>query len=125
MLKSSRAWFAKNAASEYQRREQRWRLNLGFPGKAVGGSALAQAYRQVATTASCLASLAQEPTPELAASVRRRELSVEPMTSGGIELYPEIAAQLAGYVNSPHRRRGNLLLIDVGAGTRAGVKTFL
>ncbi len=34
-----------------------------------------------------------------------------------IELYPEIAAQLAGYVNSPYRKQGSLLLIDVGAGT--------
>jgi hypothetical protein len=34
-----------------------------------------------------------------------------------IHFYPEIAAQLAGYINSPFRQHGPLLLIDVGAGT--------
>jgi len=118
VIRDSRSWFNLNAPADYRRRELRWSLNLGFPDKSVAGSRFESAYWQIAHVAVALASSQEEPSPELASRLRRRELVIEPfIPAERVNLYPEIAAQLAGYVNSPHRQRGNLLLIDVGAGT--------
>lgn len=117
VISHSRAWFANHGPARYRQRDIHWRLNVGFPGKAVHGT-LADSYRQVARMAAALASQ----TPQLASEPSSR-LRDTPTSDGrfiqasDIELYPEIAAQLAGYVNSPFRKQGSLLLIDVGAGT--------
>lgn len=118
VIRYSRSWFNLNAPADYRRRELRWSLNLGFPDKSVAGSRFESAYREIAHVAVALASSQEEPSPELASRLRRRELVIEPfIPAERVNLYPEIAAQLAGYVNSPHRQPGPLLLIDVGAGT--------
>jgi hypothetical protein len=117
VLQDSCAWFLQKAPPDYRRRDLRWSLNLGYPGKSIGSTALADAYRQVAKTASALAALPDHPSLETAAKVRCGEVTPVPLTGNRIELYPEIAAQLAGYVSSPYRHRGNILLIDIGAGT--------
>lgn len=113
----SRAWFANYAPSRYRQRDIRWRLNVGFPGKSVHGP-LADSFREVACMAAALASQTPPVSPDTTSQLK------DTLSSGGrfiqpsnVGLYPEIAAQLAGYVNSPFRRQGNLLLIDVGAGT--------
>lgn len=118
VIRHSRSWFEATGPPDYRRRGIRWSLSLGFPEKSVKGSRLASAYSEVATVAIALASAPEPPSPELANRFRRQERVVEPfIPPSRVSLYPEIAAQLAGYVNSPHRKRGNLLLIDVGAGT--------
>jgi len=114
----SRSWFDSNKPADYRRREIQWSLNLGFPDKSVKGSRLADAYRKVANLAVAAASQPQPPTVDVMDAIRRGELKPEPMIPHSrVNLYPEIAAQLAGYINSPYRKIGNLLLIDVGAGT--------
>lgn len=118
VIRYSRSWFESNAPAEYLRRELRWSLNLGFPDKSVAGSRFASAYWEIAHAAVAMASGPEKPSPELADRLRRHELVIEPfIPPSRVNLYPEIAAQLAGYVNSPHRQLGPLLLIDVGAGT--------
>ena len=118
VINHSRSWFDSNRPADYRGREIYWSLNLGFPGKAVDDSPLALAYRSIATVAVSLASCPETPSLELAARLRQHGPEGKPfIPSGRIELYPEIAAQLAGYVNSPFRQPGSLLLIDVGAGT--------
>jgi len=118
IIRDSRSWFEANGPLDYRRREIRWSLNLGFPNKSVKGSRLASAYTEIANLAVALASKPEISTAETAARIRRQELVVEPFVPPSrVKLYPEIAAQLAGYVNSPYRKAGNLLLIDVGAGT--------
>jgi hypothetical protein len=118
VIRHSCSWFVGNSPPDYRRKEICWSLNLGFPEKRVTASTLAAAYRQVASVAVALASQPEEPS--LAVAKRFREGNVQAARVGSpwrIELYPEIAAQLAGYINSPYRRRGNLILVDVGAGT--------
>lgn len=119
VIKHSRLWFTNHGPSAYVQRPCNWSLNLGFAGKKTTGSPLAEAYRAMADIAVKLASLPGESTPEIAAKLRLGTVNVDNpiIPSSRIHLYPEIAAQLAGYVNSPHVKRGNLLLIDVGAGT--------
>jgi len=118
VMNLSCSWFAANCPTDYRRRENRWKLNLGFPGKKVDSGSLAAAYHEVAGTAVALSSQPEPPSPQLAASIRRKTTTFAPFIAPShVQLYPEIAAQLAGYVNSPYRHRGNLVLIDVGAGT--------
>jgi hypothetical protein len=118
VIDKARTQFVAQCPADYRRREIRWSLNLGFPGKAVEHTPLAAAYQEAAGVAVALASQPGRPSLELAGRIRRHEAAGQPfIPTSRIRLYPEIAAQLAGYVNSPHRRRGNLLLIDVGAGT--------
>ena len=118
VINHSRSWFDSNRPADYRGREIHWSLNLGFPDKAVDDSPLAVAYRSIARVAVLLASRSEAPSMELATRLRLHGSDDKPfIPSGRIELYPEIAAQLAGYVNSPYRQPGPLLLIDVGAGT--------
>lgn len=114
----SRSWFVSNSPADYRRREIRWSLNVGFPGKRVDTGPLAAAYRQVSKVANALSLQPEPASPQLAASIRLNSAKTTPQARPNeVQLYPEIAAQLAGYVNSPFRRPGNLVLIDVGAGT--------
>ena len=118
VINHSRSWFDSNRPADYRGREIHWSLNLGFPDKAVDDLPLAVAYRSIARVAVLLASRSEAPSMELATRLRLHGSDDKPfIPSGRIELYPEIAAQLAGYVNSPYRQPGPLLLIDVGAGT--------
>jgi hypothetical protein len=118
VITQARNRFESQSPADYRRREVRWSLNLGFPGKAVDATPLAAAYREVATVAIALSSQPGHPSLDMASRIRRNEVKLQPfIPPSRVQLYPEIAAQLAGYVNSPHRKPGNLLLIDVGAGT--------
>jgi hypothetical protein len=98
-LRHAITWFQKNAPLDYSRRTLRWNLNLGFPAKSLADSALKSAYLEVARLAV--------------------DAAIKPANGARAtaELYPEIAAQLAGYIRSPYAKPGNLLLVDVGAGT--------
>jgi hypothetical protein len=98
VIRDARRWFDANASAEYTGREQHWILNLGFPGTRTEASPLAAAYQAVG-------------------EVALRSVAHSGQAPRRIQLYPEIAAQLAGYVTSPHAQKGNLVLIDVGAGT--------
>jgi len=100
-------WFANNAAGPYAGRRLRWTLNLGYPGKSLEASGLKEAYERVARDAVRTAVPAGDAMHGAAAGDAAMRT----------ELYPEIAAQLAGYIRSPYRKLGNLLLVDVGAGT--------
>jgi hypothetical protein len=113
----ARLWFAWKSPSDYRTREPRWILNLGFPAKSLSPSALTNAYDTVAKLAVSMAFGPSAPAPRLAAQLRKRNAPLPFAEECRIELYPEIAAQLAGYIQSPYRKDGNLLLIDVGAGT--------
>jgi hypothetical protein len=92
-------------------------VNVGFPGKAVDDSPLASAYREIVRIAGVLAFSQGPLTVESAEKVRLRKRTKKLGELCSMEVYPEIAAQLAGYVHSPFRKDGNLLLVDVGAGT--------
>ncbi len=119
VITSARSWFKENSPGNYSRHNCSWSLNLGFPEKKVrSNSSLALAYRRCAEIALQLVALTGTPTPQMAARFRTGEQEIAPaIPPNRIHLYPEIAAQLAGYIKSSYRQRGNLLLIDVGAGT--------
>jgi len=117
IIRRARKWFLEHAPTEYRRCLPTWKVNVGFPGKAVDDSPLANAYREIVRIAGVLAFSQGPLTVESAEKVRLRKRTKKLGELCSMEVYPEIAAQLAGYVHSPFRKDGNLLLVDVGAGT--------
>lgn len=119
ILRHSRSWFAANCPAIYRKREHRWSLNVGFPEKSITHSPLTVAYRDVTAMAVALASSEEPLTTERAHRIgsNKKPMDGGTIPANRINLYPEIAAQLAGYFNSPYWKPGNLLLVDVGAGT--------
>ena len=117
IIRRARKWFLEHAPTEYRRCLPTWKVNVGFPGKAVDDSPLASAYREIVRIAGVLAFSQGPLTVESAEKVRLRKRTKKLGELCSMEVYPEIAAQLAGYVHSPFRKDGNLLLVDVGAGT--------
>lgn len=118
VIRYSMAWFNAALQQAYATRQPVWSLNLGFPAKAVElATPLVKSYQEVARLAALLGS---SELPLSFTSLRQLasgEAHPAAIPSTRVQLYPEIAAQLAGYVNSPYRMHGNLLLVDVGAGT--------
>lgn len=120
VIRDSLRWFSEKGSRRYTDRTPVWSLNLGFPAKRIEDGPLVAAYKEIANLA---ARLGPSELPLTLTSIR--SLRNDPETNpprrviplGRIELYPEIAAQLAGYINSPYRAQGNLILVDVGAGT--------
>ena len=117
IIRRARQWFLAHAPADYSRCELSWKVNVGYPGKAVDGSPLAGAYGEIVRIAGALAFSRGVLSVEAAEKVRQRKRAKKAGELCSMEVYPEIAAQLAGYVHSPFRKDGNLLLVDVGAGT--------
>jgi hypothetical protein len=120
VIRDSLDWFSSYAPNRYETRTACWRVNLGFPGKNLENGELNDAYRIIGRHA---ADLGASTLPLESASIDHlrmipssglRAKEDDPME---VNLYPEIAAQIAGYVKSPYRIPGNLVLVDVGAGT--------
>lgn len=118
VIRYSMAWFGLTHQQSYATRQPSWSLNLGFPAKAVElATPLVKSYQEVARLAALLGS---SELPISFTSLRQLasgESHSAAIPPSRVHLYPEIGAQLAGYVNSPYRMHGNLLLVDVGAGT--------
>ena len=122
VIRDSLHWFEEKGSPKYSSRRLVWHLNLGFPAKQVEEGPLVEAYKQISNLAAAAALGPSSHPLELSSIERLRShpklnSSDRPIPSQRINIYPEIAAQLAGYVNSPYRAEGNLILIDVGAGT--------
>ncbi len=111
-------WFLREGPPAYRQLELEWSLSLGFPGKIVNRGPLAEAYMDAAgLAAACLDDTGNLDLARICALRQQGLTGSRLIPVSRIRLYPEIAAQLAGYINSPFRLHGNLLLIDVGAGT--------
>lgn len=122
VVQESIKWFSSHGPGRYKERQPVWSLNLGFPAKRVDveKGALATAYFEVAKLGAELGSSDLPLTLDSLVLLRnqpRADHGQHAISSARIGLYPEIAAQLASYVNSPFRTPGNLILVDVGAGT--------
>ena len=121
VLRKTLEWFNSRLLNNYRDKEICWALNIGFPGKQITPGSLLDAYT-AAAKAACRSLAVKEP---ISLSLIRNLLSQELSTENSenviqperVSFYPEIAAQLAGYVKSPFHRVGPLLLVDVVAGT--------
>jgi len=122
VLKHTLAWYEQHRAGDHRARARCWWLSLGFPAKRVDNNPrLHKAYQRF--TGAAIQTL-NSGEPITRALVQRWLGHTQPagdaqsmLSPKRVGFYPEIAAQLAGYVYSRYRTTGPLMLIDVGAGT--------
>jgi hypothetical protein len=100
-----------------------WLVNVGLPTESYHNTSLSTIYRQL-ISASWALSFNDAITIQLAGLVLEEFQSSSCkipdnyiLSHDVINLFPEFAAQIVGYVQSPSRREYSHLLIDVGAGT--------
>jgi hypothetical protein len=122
VLKHTFAWYDQHRSGDHRSRARCWWLSFGFPAKRVDNNPrLHKAYQRFAGAAIQAVNSSQQITRELVQRCLRgvplERDSNQVLSLDRVSFYPEIAAQLAGYVFSRYRTTGPLMLIDVGAGT--------
>lgn len=122
VLKHTFAWYEQHRAGDHRARARCWWLSFGFPAKRVDNNPrLHKAYQRFVGAAMQAVNLGEHITRGLVQRCFGRtpldEDSGRVLSLDRVNFYPEIAAQLAGYVYSRYRITGPLMLIDVGAGT--------
>jgi hypothetical protein len=122
VLKHTLAWYEQHRAGDHRARARCWWLSFGFPAKRVDNNPrLQKAYQRFVGAAIQAVNLGEHVTRELIQRCLARTPlpgdSGQVLSLDRVSFYPEIAAQLAGYVYSRYRTTGPLMLIDVGAGT--------
>lgn len=120
VLRRSMEWFGTQYQRDFGHLKLSWNLAVGFPGKKVTGP-LASVYMKCMVAAALLAGTGTNITRQNAKAALLGHLehggcetAIHP---DSISLWPEIAAQLAGYMRSPYHRNGNIVIVDIGAGT--------
>lgn len=115
-LRSARRWFLDSQREAYGGARLRWALNLGIPSAGYDDERVREAFRAVAGAAWQLSLRQATPTFDEAACVLS-EAEKETHSQEPINVVPEIAAEVAGYARSKHRREGLHVMFDVGAST--------
>lgn len=113
----ARAWVYKHVSSVLAGRKIIWEVNFGVPTGSWGGGFPGRPSLLAAVRAGWAASQSSSINSD---SVHRALRQANDLTTGGLpEIYlvPEVAAQIAGYRESPSRQNGLHMLVDVGAGT--------
>ena len=117
VLRAARAWLFENKTALLASRSIDWGYNVGMPTLPWEKSGFREKYQKLVEAALC-ASVTDGP---IRLDVCERFLRHLPQLATGLRnricVFAEFAAQITGYVNSPRRREGPHLLVDVGAGT--------
>ncbi len=125
VLRFSRGWILRELKEEIGDATIDWQVNVGLPANAWETDVLNSRYTDLARRAwllsvqetpirldDALALLRAEGKPERLLESHERGLNAD-----AVNVAPEFAAQVAGYIRSPLRRRDLHLYVDVGAGT--------
>jgi hypothetical protein len=119
VLRYVRTWFVNRSKELFGPRKIVWHVNLGIPSETYSDDDLTDLYRKAAIKAWNLSIQDGDITSSLIEKVTAR-IHNEPETvdqSVFLEVFPEVAAEVAGYARSEHRRAGIHLMVDVGAAT--------
>jgi hypothetical protein len=113
-----RTWFIRENHESYGEFRLIWQVNIGIPSASAECDDLCQLYQKAVYTAWQFSQQNGDITyPEL---LKLRELlhtEQQLETQELITVFPEVAAEVAGYTQSDMRQEGLHLLVDIGAGT--------
>lgn len=124
-LRYIRAWIYEFHRAKIGNTNIRWHVNLGAPCNGLEDTRLTSAYRRLGRTAWSLSQLSGDVTlGDAVARVAASANEVNTTDLHSLDVFPEFVAQMAGYVQSPQRRRGLHAIADVGGGT-LDVVTFI
>ncbi len=119
VLRHARGWLFREHASIYKPVTITWRVAVGLPAASALDNRLADTLHRLARRAwlvSCHEGDVDECAVETTASLQDEPESREPQ----IDIVPEIAAQIFGFVTShsfDRKAPNRYLLVDIGAGT--------
>lgn len=127
LFRHSRGWLFKEKADTYRGTEFDWFVNIGLPTDNALSSELEETYRAVALAAWRLSGHDGEITikkAKVAFELPTQTDIYEKDTNGfayihpdAVRAFPEFAAQVSSYVQSPRKSEDLHALIDIGGGT--------
>lgn len=121
LLRHCRGWLFDAYAGRYIQTEIWWKLNLGLPARHYEDDALVKKFEKLAWCAEYLAIYGNDTlTDEEAEKVKRKWQDEHQSLETEIDVVPEIAAQIYGYIRSGHWDKGSdpvMMMVDIGAGT--------
>ena len=121
VIQRARAWIFTHHKAIYKHVKCLWQLRIGLPAASALNNSYVPLFEKVLRSAWLLASLDEKPDRVLTQSVRDRIFnSQEPDDGLEVQVIPEIAAQIFGFVasNSFDKKDANrYLMVDIGAGT--------
>ena len=123
VIRHSRAWFLEEKAQEFPQAEFDWSFHMGIPASSYDDQSLISNFDQILKTAVLLSKEPQWGDQEHSIKKewlqRATQRAKEEEFYDQVRVYPEIAAQLHGYIRSDRwdSTRRKFLLIDVGSGT--------
>ena len=124
LFRYARGWFFEVKGEAYGYRPIAWMTNVGLPAATYDNVPLLALYRQCVAAAWLLSLSNVEISIETVREAYRDQRSLcaatnkpEGRESLGIEVIPEVVAEVTGFARSPHRRDGLYILVDVGAAT--------
>lgn len=118
VLRHARDWVLEVHEKMYRDREIVWYVNTGVPTASYEDEELIVVYKEIVRAAWMASFL-----PEGAVSLARvrdcfDSADGQSLPDDRINIFPEFAVQLMGYIESPQRQVGLLhVLVDIGAGT--------
>jgi len=121
VIQRARAWLFTHHEAIYKHVECIWQLRIGLPAASALDNAYVPLFEKVLRSAWLLAGMGEKLDRVSAQSVRDRLFNSKELDDGlEVQVIPEIAAQIFGFVasNSFDKRAANrYLMVDVGAGT--------
>ena len=120
VIQRARAWLFTHHQAVYKHVECLWQLRIGLPAASALNNAYVPLFEKVLRSAWLLAGMDEKPDRALAESVRDHVFKQGLDDSLEVQVIPEIAAQIFGFVasNSFDKKAANrYLMVDVGAGT--------
>ena len=123
IIRQARIWFLQNAADNFSRATFLWSYNIGVPTANYEKEKLTELYRQLLRAAIRSANQHEMTVSKLTVATQF-DMCMKKTYDVGTELfecnaYPEIQAQLHGYVRSDRYdpSRTKFMMVDVGGGT--------
>lgn len=122
VLRYTRNWLLKTHEKTYRDRQIIWYINVGIPTESYDEPDLVDVYRKIVSLAWSV-SVSSNPISlplvrDYSQKMANHELPSDLLLpEEQINVFPEFAVQLIGYINSPQRQDGLHILADVGAGT--------
>jgi hypothetical protein len=114
-----RTWFINTYKTVFDDCELTWHANVGVPSATFENDDLTEVYHKAVLTAWLVSMREGDVTRKLVSEVTESLHSGNLAADQTIDLavFPEVAAEVAGYARSEHRQEGLHLMVDVGAGT--------
>lgn len=127
VLRYVRQWFFKDCSAIYKNNKINWQFQLGIPTKNYDDIETKDIFRKCAIAGWWL-SVQESPIDISLVNQMINDIKKESFNPGihpdHVNVFPEVAAEVAGYARSPRRDNGLHLLIDIGART-LDVSTFV